>query len=125
MKSLLRFHLPVWLGAVILCAGLPGCSVVVDSSSNTQTSGKNVSPSAFAQIQPGETKDDVAALLGQPSKRIPLDAGAELWEWDYREVHTSSGGIIFLFHSERQTTNEKAAYVEFSGSGTVAKTWRD
>ena len=57
----------------------------------------------FAQVIPGKTKNEVRAMLGEPTRTYPARAGqAESWEYKY------GGGRSF--------------WVEFEPDGTVALT---
>ena len=104
------------------CGALSGC--VIDSENTTKIEGKSVDAETFAQIQPGQTKQFVVNLLGEPSHTLPPAAGAEVCQWVYTETKSSHGSIIFIINSENKTITEKSVSVEFK-DGLVTRAWRD
>ena len=101
-----------------------GC-VVVQSDSQTSSSGREVSEATLAQIQPGTSQDYVLALLGEPTRKSPLGDGSAIWKWSHTRKETSSGSFILLFSGDRTVEIESACYVEFGTDGLVRRTWRD
>jgi outer membrane protein assembly factor BamE (lipoprotein component of BamABCDE complex) len=122
MKPTLRLGLCTLLVATIACAGLPGCLVVRDNG--TTISGTKIPPATFAQIEPGKSKAFVAGLLGEPSIKVKMDGGGELWKWRYSETHKDSSGLIFVFMSKNETKMEKTCCVEFT-EDVVTKVWSE
>ncbi len=107
------------LAGATLC---PSC--LINTSSHSDVSGKYVSPDTVAQIQPGKSEAYVLALIGEPSSRIMLDDGTQIWKWQYTETRNSQGHVIFLLNSDTSTATEKTTYVEFQ-DGAVVRAWRD
>jgi outer membrane protein assembly factor BamE (lipoprotein component of BamABCDE complex) len=122
MKSSLRLRLFTLLAATIACAGLPGCLAV--HQTDTTISGTKIPPATFAQIEPGKSKEFVVGLLGEPSVKVKMDGGGELWKWRYSETHKDNSGLIFVFMSKNETKVEKTCCVEFT-EGVVTKVWSE
>jgi hypothetical protein len=99
-----------------------GC--LISSSSRTQTSGHYISPSTMNQVEKGARQDFVIATLGEPSKKIPMDDGSELWKWEWRQVRESEGALFLVFSGENSTEKNGAAYV-LMRDGVVEKAWRE
>jgi outer membrane protein assembly factor BamE (lipoprotein component of BamABCDE complex) len=123
-SSPMKFFRPCFVLALLALVGavLPGC--VINSENTTKIEGKSVDAETFAQIQPGQTKQFVVNLLGEPSHTLPPAAGAEVCQWQYTETKSSHGSIIFLINSENKTITEKSVSVEFK-DGLVTRAWQD
>jgi hypothetical protein len=134
-----RGHPPftLWLAAFLLGAGLPGCVAVSTNDSQVKAeistepeaadktdSGPSALRARFKQVEPGQSKDFILGLLGEPKEKIPEDGGAELWKYPYREGHGSFDSFIFLYANAQTTTLEKNHYIEFKDS-VVTKTWNE
>lgn len=122
MKPTPRLLRCILLAATMACAGLPGCLVVRDNG--TVTSGTKIAPATFAQIEPGKPKAFVVGLLGEPSVKVKMDGGGELWKWCYSETHKDNSGLIFVFISKNETKMEKTCCVEFTAD-VVTKAWSE
>jgi outer membrane protein assembly factor BamE (lipoprotein component of BamABCDE complex) len=122
MKSSLSLRFFTLLAATIACAGLPGCLVV--HQTDTTISGTKISPATFAQIEPGKSMAFVVGLLGEPSIKVKMDGGGELWKWRYSETRKDNSGLIFVFISKDETKTEKTCCVEFT-EGVVTKVWSE
>ena len=122
MKSSFRLRLFALLAATIACAGLPGCLVV--HQSDTTISGTKIPAATFAQIEPGKSKAFVVGLLGEPSIKVKMDGGGELWKWRYSETHKDNSGFIFVFMNKDETKMEKTCCVEFT-EDVVTKVWSE
>jgi outer membrane protein assembly factor BamE (lipoprotein component of BamABCDE complex) len=105
----------------ITAFGLSGC--IINTGSHCEYSGKYVSQQTLDQITPGQSKDFVIAVLGEPSTKTPMSEG-ELWKWRYRQTKKSSSSLIFVFNGDSTTETEMATYVLFKGEG-VSQAWRD
>jgi len=122
MKFRRCFRIIPILTASLLGIGLTGCFAT--NSSNTNIAGKIVPDDVFAQIHPGQTKDFVADLMGEPFKKIPEDNGSEVWQWNYNETKTAERTfMIFYVAVDRTNTNQTVA-VAFK-DGVVTKAWRE
>jgi len=114
------------LGSALLAAGAlaaPAC--VISAGSDTEISGQYISQRTLDRIEPGEDKEYVLALLGEPSSRTTLDDGVEIWKWRYLEKRRSRGHLIFVFDTDSKTETRHVSYVEFGPDGTVVKAWQD
>lgn len=120
-RNLLPRGLP-WAAAAIASGLLAACIVNVDS--HRERTGRYVSSSTLAQIEPGRSQDYVVALLGEPNTRTKLDGGIEIWKWTYSETKRSEGTLIFVFSGDETERIEGATYVEFENA-LVRKTWQD
>jgi outer membrane protein assembly factor BamE (lipoprotein component of BamABCDE complex) len=123
MKLFRRFRLVSLFTVGVLNLGLTGC--IITNSSNTNISGKAIPDDVLAQIQPGQTKDAVINLLGQPSKKTTEDGGNELWKWTYTETKSAEHSFIVLFAGTSKTTTTQTTVVEFGENGKVTKAWRE
>jgi len=120
MSLLLRST--VFAAALALCAITPSC--LIGSSSHTKVTGRDFGPDTLAQVQPGRTKSYVLAILGDPTDKIAVEDGTDIWKWRFTESRDSSGSVIFLVASDSQTETRHTTYVEFK-DGVVLKAWRD
>lgn len=107
--------------ALFLACMLGACIIHVDSK--VHRTGRTVGEETLRQVEPGRDESFVLALLGEPTRRIPVDGG-ELWKWESTETHTKEGGLIFVFSSERTDTTVSAVWVELR-AGKVVRQWRD
>ena len=110
------------LGVLVLAPCLPGC--VIDTSSRSEDSGRQVGPETLEQLQPGRTQEFVLALLGDPSSRSSAGEKTEVWKWDYRRREHSSGSLIFVLDSHKTTEVRCTTYVLFE-DGKLTKAWQD
>jgi outer membrane protein assembly factor BamE (lipoprotein component of BamABCDE complex) len=101
--------------------GLSGC--IINTGSHSEYSGKYVSQQTLDQITPGQSKEFVVAVLGEPSTKTSMTDG-ELWKWRYHHTKKSSGSFIFVFSGDSTTETEMATYVMFKGD-VVSQAWRD
>jgi len=110
------------LGCLLLCACLSAC--VIDTSSRSEHTGRQVGPQTLEQLQPGRTQEFVLALLGDPTTRSSAGGGTEVWKWEYtcREHH--SGSLIFVIDSDKTTEVRRTTYALFEG-GQIVKAWQD
>ncbi len=120
--GLIRFRRVLALAAAIACAGFSGC--VVTSDHHTTITGHKIADATFAQVAPGQTKDFVAGLLGEPSEKSKQDNGLEQWRWHYTETERSGGGVIVVFATTTSTKTDQTRYVEFK-DGVVARAWTE
>lgn len=107
--------------AALLALALGACIIHVDSK--VQRTGRTVGEETLRQIEPGRDSSFVLALLGEPTRRVPVDGG-ELWKWESTESRTKEGGLIFVFSSEHTDTTTSAVWVELR-DGKVVRHWRD
>jgi len=114
------------IGVVVLALAAPcvltGC--LIGSKQRTHVTGRYVGPDTLAQIQPGKSAEYVTALLGDPSEKVSIDGGVEIWKWSYTERRDSSGSLIFVFSADSQTETQRTTYVELEDD-VVVKAWRD
>lgn len=108
--------------ALVACALASAC--VIASDSDTSVSGRYVSETTLAAIEPGKTSDYAMAILGEPSQKSVLKDGVEIWQWHYTKRTASDTAVIFLVAAENNTTTQHTTYVEFK-DGVVVKAWRD
>ena len=102
---------------------LSGC--LVSGSSNQYISGSVVGKETFNKIEPGKTRAEwVEASLGAPDSKKTLDDGTEVWRWTYTKTKRSSGGVIFLVHSDDNVTTTGSTVVEIK-DGIVTRAWQD
>ncbi len=110
------------VAAGCLTVGAGGCSVGMQS--HTDTTGSYIAPQTLAQIGPGQSKDYVLALLGEPTVKKPAGGTTEIWEWSYVQKQITSGDLPLLVGTASNTETKHTAYVQFD-NGVVSKTWRD
>jgi outer membrane protein assembly factor BamE (lipoprotein component of BamABCDE complex) len=110
--------------ALLLAAAalLPAC--VLSSSSHVEHRGRTVSDETLHRIEPGQGKDHVLALLGEPSKRQTLDGGMELWTWTSTKVERSEAAVIFVLKSNRSVETQRRVFVELKDD-VVVRAWRE
>jgi outer membrane protein assembly factor BamE (lipoprotein component of BamABCDE complex) len=111
-----------FLGSLILCSCLSSC--IIDTSSRTERSGRQVGHETLEQIQPGRTREFVLALLGEPTSRSGAGGKSEVWKWEYRSREQRSGSLIFVFDSDKTTEVRNTTYVLFE-DGQAVKAWQD
>lgn len=112
------------LGAIALPLLLFTSACVIGSQSHTQVEGRRVSQATLDSIRPGQSKDYVLALLGDPTRATPNEEGREVWRWEYRTVKRSEGAILFVLSSDTKHEEAGAVLVEFL-DGRVLRCWRD
>lgn len=103
---------------------LLGASCLIGSETHTHREGRRISQETLDGVRPGNSKEYVLALLGEPSRRTPIENGRQIWSWEYRTVKQSEGSIFLLASSDSKTEESGAVFVEFEGD-LVLKTWRD
>ncbi len=119
MKFSHSHRLLVLLFASLLSSGLPGCSSLKNDV--TTSTGQDISADTFAKIGPGQSKEFVTGLLGQPSERVRQDNGNELWKWYYFQKHRT-GDVFFLTPVTEETKTEAVHTVEFKDGVVVNST---
>jgi outer membrane protein assembly factor BamE (lipoprotein component of BamABCDE complex) len=102
--------------------GLVGC--IATNSSNTNISGKVVPDDIFGQIHPGQSKDFVVGLMGEPFKKVTTDNGSEVWRWSYNETRTAERTFMIFYVALDRTNTTQTVVVEFR-DGVVTKAWRE
>lgn len=103
-------------------AATQGC--LVSSRSRTEYSGRYISETGLARIEPGKsTPDFVRATLGEPTTKTELDDGA-LWRYEYTKTTSGSGTVFLLFAGSNHTEKSGAVCIRFR-DGIVAEKWRD
>ncbi len=108
------------LAALLIAA--PGC--LFGGHSDVRREGTYVAASTMDQIKPGKTtKSWVRAVVGEPTERIHIDAGQELWKYAYTETKDSSGYVFLIFSGSDSKKTENNVFIEFEGD-VVRKTWR-
>ena len=108
--------------SAILCALMSSC--LIGSSSRTENTGKYVSENTLSQIQPGQDKAYVIALIGEPSSRTAIDDTTEIWKWCYTQEKDSQGHVILLVSSNNHSQTQHTTFIEFQNS-KVVKAWAD
>ncbi len=102
---------------------LPGC--LIRSSSKTVYSGRFIGGDTIKQIEPGKSKDDfVLAVLGAPTSKTELSDGSQVWKWEYRKKHTSSGAVFLIVDADDHTETTGSTYVVMRDC-VVEKVWQD
>lgn len=107
--------------AALLALASAGCIIHVDS--NVHRTGRVVGEETLRQLEPGRDEGFVLALLGEPTRRIPVEGG-ELWKWESTETRKEEGGLIFLYSSERVDKTTRSVWVEFKDK-KIVRHWRD
>lgn len=110
------------LATTLVGAGLAGCVAVADN--HTTTTGHQIDPAAFAQVEPGKSKEFVVGLLGEPSEKVNNDDGTETWRWRYTEERRSMSGFIVLFAATNENRTVQTRFVQFKG-GLVTRAWTE
>ena len=113
--------------SLLLAALLPALalsSCLIGGHSKPQVTGTKVGAETIAQVQPGKSKTYVLALLGEPTVRLDVGNGSELWKWSYSEHRTSSGSVLFVIGSTSEKETTSTCYVEFAHE-IVTRAWRD
>lgn len=119
-NSLATFFRAACIAALALA--LAGC--LIRSDSDTQTTGRQVSPETLSKVKSGSSEEYVLALLGEPTSKTPTEAGHQIWKWEYTEVKRSEGGVFLVFSADSSKHSSDAVFVEFQ-DGHVVTTWRD
>jgi len=122
MNFLPRFQKPARLGLMIIALGAAGCSVGMQS--HTDTTGTYIAPQTLAQISQGQSKEYVLALLGEPTVKKLAGGTTEIWEWSYVQKQITSGDLPLLVGTASNTETKHTAYVQFD-NGVVSKKWSD
>ena len=114
------------MGIVAVIAGMAAASgCLIHSTSRTEYSGRYIGSATYDRVEEGKsTAEYVLATLGEPTKRSPLSDGTEVWKWEYRRTHSSSGSVFLLYGGSGRSENEGAVFVEVK-DGVAAKKWRD
>ncbi|MEM1449512.1 MAG: outer membrane protein assembly factor BamE [Planctomycetota bacterium] len=110
------FALPVAL--------LASSCFVISTGSSKSVSGQFVGAETLGQIQPGDSKDYVLAVLGDPTSQTVVDDWTEIWRWRYRETRKTRGHVLILFNNDSSSEREHSTYVQFE-NGAVSRAWRD
>lgn len=108
--------------AASLLALLTGC--LFGSQTHTQHEGRRISSETLEAVHVGDSRDYVQALLGEPTKRTPVENGRQVWKWAYRTVKHSEGSVFLIVSSDSQTEEAGAVYVEFQND-LVTRTWSE
>jgi outer membrane protein assembly factor BamE (lipoprotein component of BamABCDE complex) len=110
------------IGTITLSMLTTGC--LVGGGSTTRREGNYVSQSTLSNIETGKTtKAWIVATLGEPTTKIVLEPGHELWKYSYKETK-ESGGFVFLLYAGGDTKiADGTVFVEMQNS-IVTKTWR-
>ena len=106
-----------------IAIGASAC--LVGKSEDTKYSGRYIGEETLKQIEAGDSQDEVASLLGEPTSRTQKSAGTAVWKYSYSKATTKSGAVFLLFGSSSTTQTEGAVYVEFDSSRMVVKTWSE
>jgi outer membrane protein assembly factor BamE (lipoprotein component of BamABCDE complex) len=117
-------YLPAPVLAAAAAAPLLLGSCLFGAETDITTTGRYVSEETLSRIQPGESQEFVASLLGAPSEKIPSATGNEIWRWAYSATTTEKGGIFLIARTQKTTAESGTTFVEFS-EGKVVRTWRD
>ena len=105
-----------------ICLLLCGCLVMHDNQE--KTTGKYVSETTMAQIQPGKTTAGwVKSILGEPSAVDKVDSNSEIWKYSYTEQKESNGAVFLIFAGTTKKEKKGTAFVEFK-DGVVTNHWR-
>jgi len=123
MKLSHCFRVLPFIATSLLGLGVVGC--IATNNTNTKISGKAIPDDIFAQIKPGQTKEAVIELVGQPSQKANVEGGSEVWKWNYTETKMAENSFIVLFESTSTTTSKQTTVVEFNQSGVVTKASRE
>ncbi len=95
----------------------------MSSDSTVRTTGTDVAPATFDQIQPGTTTAAwVRATLGEPTTRS-REGRDEVWTYAYTEKVDSSGYVFLIFGGSNTTETTRKAFVEFQ-DGIAVRKWR-
>jgi outer membrane protein assembly factor BamE (lipoprotein component of BamABCDE complex) len=108
--------------SLLLCACLAGC--IIDTTSRSERSGRQIGRETLEQVQPGRTQEFVLALLGDPTSRSSAGDKTEVWKWEYRCREHRSGSLIFVIDSDKTTEVRSTTYVLFEDA-KVSRAWQD
>ena len=107
--------------AAISCTTLGGC---IHGSSYSSLDGDYVGKSTFDRIKIGETTESwVAAALGTPSRKTPIEGGS-LWAYEYSRTERSKGSVLLVIGGSSSEKSAGGTYVEIK-EGIVTDAWRD
>lgn len=107
---------------LLLCACLSAC--VIDTSSRSEHTGREIGPETLEQLQPGRTQEFVLALLGDPTTRSSAGDKTEVWKWEYTRREHRSGSLIFVIDSDNTSEIRRTTYALFE-DGKLVKSWQD
>lgn len=113
--------IPILAAALLLF--LPSC--LFGSEKNSKHTGNYVSQETLNKIEAGAEREYVLGLIGEPTTKVNLADGGQIWKWQYKIVSTSKGWVVFILSKESTETSSGTAYVEFDPDGKVTKTWRE
>jgi len=122
MKFCRYFRIIPLFTASLLGLSLAGCFAT--NSSNTNIAGRTVPDDIFAQIHPGQTKDFVLGLIGEPFDKISEDNGSEVWRWNYHETKTQERTFMIFYVAVDRTNTIQTVAIAFK-DGVVTKAWRE
>jgi hypothetical protein len=114
----------LWVAAAAagMAAAMGGC--LVTNNARTETSGRRVTESGLAGLEPGvATEEVVVTTLGPPTTRHAMSDGSELWEYVWEERRKRDSAVFLLFGSSSDDRKEHRAFVHIRG-GVVERAWR-
>ena len=111
-------------GAILALAVMINLGCLVGGSSTTKREGNYVSQSTLGQIEPGKTsKAWIVGTLGEPTSKVELGPGHELWKYSYKETKQSGGYVFLLYAGGNTNVSDGTVFVEMQND-IVTKTWR-
>lgn len=99
------------LGASVLCIGLTGCLLVVDSDKKMGTT--QWYQSDLDRVVVGETRTQwVRDAFGEPERISRAEDGTETWRYRNRTSTRSEVGLFLLFSVDRNEDHEEMLALE-------------
>lgn len=108
--------------SLLLLGCLAGC--IIDTSSHSERSGREIGRETIAEIQPGRTQEFVLALIGEPTTRSKAGERTEVWKWEFHSKERRNSSLIFVLDSDRTTEVRRTTYVLLE-EGKVVRVWQD
>ncbi len=108
--------------SMVLMMGSSGC--LFGGHSKVHREGNYVAATTLGQIQPGKTdRAWVQAVIGEPTERVIVQPGHEIWKYAYSETKDSSGYVFLIFGASDKKVTDSNVFIEFEGQ-IVTRTWR-
>lgn len=117
----MKNRLAIITTALLTCTALGGC---IHGSSYSSLDGDYVGKGTYERIKVGQTTEAwVAAALGQPTRKTPIEGG-ELWAYEYSRTERSKGTVLLVIGGSSSEKSAGGTYIEIK-DGIVTDAWRD
>jgi len=115
-----KIHALYTVAATVAVAVLAGC---VSGTSEYKETGTYVSSATLRQIDPGATTGEwVLGVLGEPTERVEVGKGEEIWKYLFTESRNRKGQVLFVTGAD---TSEASRSVFFEvKDGKVTRKWQ-